>query len=193
MEGDGKTDAETGAPKNWTPDRPLVSLETGRFANWQTSSGATKAPDNQLSHITVLYYSYVACASVRWCCIRLTMTEKQSTGARTSGTAKPKATARLQMRHQHVRLLFKVWEKFPPLGEAAKDRKMKAGGSDVAVWEPMVAEYNRRLPEVNKEILKKNPADSGKLITSVHVKMLQDKWRKLKKEYHEAQTCDPVN
>ena len=98
------------------------------------------------------------------------MAGKRSASAAKSSGADGKANARLQMRDKHVRMLFKVWEKLPPLGEGAMDRKMKAGGCDVAVWEPIVQEFNKRLPDVNAEILKNNPGDAGKLISSVDVK-----------------------
>jgi hypothetical protein len=50
-----------------------------------------------------------------------------------------------QLRNAHIFLLFGVWRRHPPVGELAQDRKMKPGGVDVTVWQPMVDCFNKEL------------------------------------------------
>jgi hypothetical protein len=61
-----------------------------------------------------------------------------------------KGTKSPQVRHAYVIMLFDVWADHPPVGEKALDRKMKAGGLDVAIWQPMGDRFNHLLPEVNE-------------------------------------------
>jgi hypothetical protein len=97
-----------------------------------------------------------------------------------------KGTTSPQFRHAHVILLFDVWADHPPVGEKAQDRKMKAGGVGVTVWQPMVERFNHLLPGVNKKLTAANPKDNGKLLTAVSVATLKQKWKKMQREYKAA-------
>jgi hypothetical protein len=67
---------------------------------------------------------------------------------------------------------------------------MKAGGSKIAVWEPIAAELNRRLPEVNKIIIAKKPEDNGKLKKRVTAEDCKSKFDAMQEEYRKACACD---
>jgi hypothetical protein len=97
-----------------------------------------------------------------------------------------KGTKSPQFRHAHVILLFDVWVDHPPVGEKAQDRKMKAGGVDVTLWQPMVDRFNELLPEVNAKLIAANPRDKGKLLPAASVATLKQKWKKMQREYKAA-------
>jgi hypothetical protein len=83
-----------------------------------------------------------------------------------------------------------VFRVHPPIGTVAVDGQMKAGGSKVAIWEPIAAELNRRLPEVNKVIIAKKPEDHGKLKERVTADDCKTKFDAMQKEYRKACACD---
>jgi hypothetical protein len=80
----------------------------------------------------------------------------------------------------------------PPIGKTAMDGQMKAGGSKLAVWEPITAELNKRLLNVNNIIIAKKPEDRGKLTESVSADECKTKFDTMQKEYRRVCACDSL-
>jgi hypothetical protein len=94
-----------------------------------------------------------------------------------------------QWRELQVVELLEVFQLHPPIGKTAKDGQMKSGGAKAAIWAPIAAELNKRLPEVNKLIVSKKPEDEGKLKQSVSADECKTKYDAMQKEYRRTCTC----
>lgn len=95
-----------------------------------------------------------------------------------------------QWRELQVVELVDVFSVLPPIGKPSQDGQMKAGGAKIAIWEPIAAEMNKRLPQVNKAILEKKPEDSGKLKEAVTADECKHKFDAMQKEYRKVCRCE---
>jgi hypothetical protein len=95
-----------------------------------------------------------------------------------------------QWRELQVVELEDVFRVHPPIGKPAQDGQMKLGGSKIAIWEPIAAALNKRLPEVNRILLERKPEDRGKLKENVTAEC-KTKFDAMQKEYRKACSCVP--